>query len=130
VSQTFTSAAAAKSAITRQRLVKNEMVFALGVALLELTYRAPITSFLEEKDLNEEGKEDSMTKVAIAYRLAQQLNEYESDNYARAVLRCVNCNFDTFVFDFDDAEFREKFYEGVVVPLQKDFEHVTGVGKV
>jgi len=126
VSQTFTSAAAARAAITRQRLVKNETVFALGVALLELAYGAPIISFVEEEDLNEEGREDSMTKVSVATRLAHHLNMRESDNYARAVLRCVKCNFDTFAFDFDDAEFREKFYEGVVVPLQDDFEYVTG----
>jgi hypothetical protein len=70
-----------------------------------------------------------MTKASIATRLANELIKYESENYAKAVLRCINCSFDTFKFDFGDAEFREKFYEGVVVPLQEDFEHITK-GKV
>jgi hypothetical protein len=102
------------------------MVFALGVALLELAYGAPILSFMELQDLNDDGKEDSMTKVSIATRLARQLNENESENFAKAVQRCIICNFDTFSFDFENKEFREKFYEGVVVPLQEDYEHVTG----
>lgn len=130
VSRTFTSAAAVNAAITRQRLVKNETVFALGVALLDLAYGQPITSFVANEDLNEEGKEDSMTKVSVATRLAHQMNMRESENYARAVLRCVKCSFDTFAFDFDDSEFREKFYEGVVVPLQEDYEYVTGGRKI
>lgn len=115
-----------KAANKRRRCVKNEMVFALGVALLELTHGAPILSFKQPDDLNEEGKEDTMTEVSIATRLAQEINEHESDNYAKAVLRCVTCSFDTFNFDFDDREFREKFYQGVVVPLQQDYEYISG----
>lgn len=129
VSQTFSSSAAVTAASKRRRCVKNEMVFALGVALLELTYGAPVISFKEADDLNEEGKEDSMTEVSIANRLARELIEHESENYAKAVFRCITCNFDTFTFDFENGEFREKFYEGVVVPLQLDYEHATG-GKI
>jgi hypothetical protein len=126
VSQTFSSASQVAAAAKRRRLVKNEMIFALGVALLELAHGSSLLTFKEPEDLSEDGKEDSMTEVSIASRLARELNDYESENYARAVLRCITCNFDTFAFDFDDREFREKFYEGVVVPLQEDYEHATG----
>lgn len=126
VSQTFTSASQVAAAAKRRRLVKNEMVFALGVALLELSYGASIISFKEPEDLNEDGREDSMTEVSIATRLARELNNYESENYARAVLRCITCMFDTFAFDFDDREFREAFYQAVVVPLLEDYGHATG----
>jgi len=110
----------------RHRFVKNEMVFALGVALLELTHRCPILSFKEADDLNEFGQEDMMTEVSIATRLADNLNSFESENYAKAVLRCIRCSFDTFTYDLNNQEFRERFYEGVVLPLQLDYEHVTG----
>ncbi|CAI6341287.1 unnamed protein product [Periconia digitata] len=126
VSQTFTSASQVAAAAKRRRLVNNETVFALGVALLELAHGAPILSFKEPGDLNEDGKEDSMTEVTIASRLARQLNSYESENYARAVLRCITCTFDTFASDFTDQEFREAFFQAVVVPLQEDYEHATG----
>lgn len=126
VSQTFTSASQVAAVAKRRRLVKNETVFALGVALLELAHGASILSFKEPDDLNEDGKEDETTEVSIATRLARELNNYESENYARAVLRCITCTFDTFVFGFDKWEFREAFYQAVIVPLQEDYGHLTG----
>ncbi|KAF2464631.1 uncharacterized protein BDR25DRAFT_307145 [Lindgomyces ingoldianus] len=126
VSRTFDSSASSQAASKRRRCVKNEMIFALGVALLELTHGCPLLSLKEPEDLNEFGQEDIMTEVSIATRLADEINDLESENYAKAVLRCVRCNFDTFTYDFEDREFREKFYEGVVVPLQLDYEYATG----
>jgi len=126
VSQTFTSASQVAAAAKRRRLVKNEMVFALGVALLELAHGSSILSLKEPEDLSEDGKEDSMTEVSIANRLAQELNNYESENYARAARRCITCTFDTFAFDFNDREFREAFYHEVVFPLEEDYELATG----
>ena len=58
-----------------------------------------------------------------------RVHEVESENYAKAVLRCVRCSFDTFSFEFSDKEFRERFFEGVVLPLQADWEFATG-GKI
>jgi hypothetical protein len=126
VSRTFTSASQSAPAATRRRLVKNEMVFALGVALLELAHGVSISSFEIPEDLDDNGRADSMTEVSIATRLARDLNNCESENYARAVLRCITFTFDTFAFDFDNREFREAFYQSVVVPLQEDYNYVTG----
>jgi hypothetical protein len=126
VSQTFTSASQIAAAAKRRRLVKNETVFALGVALLELAHGASILTLKEPEDLGEDGKDDSMTEVSIANRLARELNNYESENYAWAVYRCITCSFDLFTFDFDDQKFQEAFYQGVVIPLQVDYGHATG----
>ncbi|KAF2242297.1 hypothetical protein BU26DRAFT_584494 [Trematosphaeria pertusa] len=125
VSLTF-SPSAIQTAAKRRRCVKNEQVFALGVALLELAHGSPLLSHITPDDLNDEGQQDSMTEVSIATRLADHINKFESENYARAVLRCIRFNFDSFSFDFKDKEFREKFFEGVVVPLQENWEFVTG----
>lgn len=67
-----------------------------------------------------------MTEVSIATRLADKIHEREMDNYAKAVLRCIRCSFDTFMCDFENRDFREKFFYGVVVPLRADFEYATG----
>lgn len=67
-----------------------------------------------------------MTQVSIATRLADRIHEREMENYAKAVLRCIRCNFDTFACDFEDREFREKFFEGLVAPLRADYEFATG----
>ncbi|CAN9468675.1 unnamed protein product [Alternaria alternata] len=126
VSQTFKSGSQAAPATPPRRLVRNEMVFALGIALLELAHGTSVSSFKEPEDLSENGEDDEMTEISIANRLARELNSYESTNYARAVLRCITCTFETFAFKFDEREFREAFYQEVVVPLQDDYAHATG----
>ena len=126
VSQTFGSSDSKAAIAKRRRCVKNEMVFALGVALLELSYGQPLASQQLPEDLNERGEADSMTGVSIATRLADRIHEREMENYAKAVLRCIRCNFDTFSCDFKDRKFSVNFYNGVVAPLKADYEYATG----
>ena len=111
-----------------RRFVKNETVFALGIALLELSFRAPLLSLLTPSDLDSAGHIDSLTEFSIATRLADEIHMRELPNYARAVTRCVRCSFDTFRCDFGEREFRERFYEGVVLPLREDWEYAVGDG--
>jgi hypothetical protein len=125
VSRTFDSPPMQTTMAKRRRCVKNETVFALGVALLELSYGQPLHSLKTPNDLNDDGMEDDMTEVSIATRLADRMHEREMENYAKAVLRCVRCSFDTFSCDFEDQGFREKFLNAVVTPLRADYEYVT-----
>ncbi|KAF2865617.1 hypothetical protein BDV95DRAFT_612491 [Massariosphaeria phaeospora] len=127
VSRTFDSPTVSPAVVKgRRSCVKNEHLFALGVALLEIAHGAPLMSLLTPEDLNDDGQQDSMTEFRVATRLADEIHEAESENYARAVLRCIRCNFDSFQADFGDQEFREKYFEGVIMPLQTDWEFVTG----
>ena len=109
----------------RRRLVKNEIVFALGIALLELSYAQPLFDLADPFDLDENGNRDIMTEYSTATRLAKEIHHRELPNYAKAVLRCVHCNFDTFSYDLSEQEFMARFYEGVVVPLREDWEYAT-----
>jgi hypothetical protein len=128
VSRTFASPSDLQNSnsTNRRRFVKNELVFALGVALLELSWGKPLLSLKDSKDLNDQGNEDSMTEFSIATRLADSIHNRELPNYAKAAVRCIRCTFDTFTYDFDDKDFRERFYEGVVMPLQEDYEYAMG----
>jgi hypothetical protein len=94
--------------------IKNEMVFALGVALLELSYGKPLLSFKTADDLDAQGNETSFTEFSIANRLIDDIRGRELPKYAEAVIRCIRCNFKTFTYSFDVNEFRECFYQGVV----------------
>ena len=125
VSQTFDSPPPQVAKLKKHRCVKNEMVFALGVALLELSYGQPLLSLKTPDDLNDQVIEDSVTEVSIATRLANRIHEREMENYAKPVLRCVGCNFDTFPCDLNDRSFREKFFNSVVRPLRNDYEYAT-----
>ncbi|KAI9690191.1 MAG: hypothetical protein M1822_009152 [Bathelium mastoideum] len=124
-SRTFGSPSTHAAIAQTRRCVKNEMVFALGVALLELSYGQRLVCLQTPDDLNDQGVEDSMTEVSIATRLADRIHEREMENYAKSVLRCVRCSFDTFSCDFKDQGFREKFFKGVVEPLRANYEYAT-----
>lgn len=109
---------------------KNEIVFALGIALLELSYGRPILSHKSDKDRSAEDLDGQVngtcfTEISIASRLTQEIGERELPNYANAVIRCVNCSFGTLTFSLNDDGFRESFYQGVVLPLQRDYDYAT-----
>lgn len=124
------SVSCARSAQLRPyRVMGNEMVFALGVALLELSYGKPILSLQTADDLDPHGKETRLTKELIARRLLGEIRDRESQNYADAVTRCISGNFGTLDLSLDNKEFREYFYRGVVLPLQGDYKHFTQPGK-
>lgn len=115
-----------KSAIPNsRRFTKNEMVFGLGIALLELSYGKPISWFKTADDLDDQGNETIYTEYFIASRLTEAIDKRELSKYAKAALRCVTCNFDTFTYSLDDSDFRERFYQGVILPLQQDYKYAT-----
>lgn len=121
-----TPAAVKSQRAYRRRLVKNEIVFALGVALIELSYAKALHNLTEAPDLDENGNRDIMTEYATVTRLAGNLHQRELPNYAKATTRCINFNFETLAYDLNDQDFRARFYEGVVMPLRADWEYATG----
>lgn len=74
-------------------------------------------------DLDPDGQVDLTTEYSIATRLAKDIHLRELPNYAKAASRCVELNFGTNVYDLTEGEFKERFYEGVVVPLKEDWEY-------
>lgn len=92
---------------------------------MELSWGDSILNLKTHEDLNDQGVEDSMLEFCIATRLADSIHLRELPNYARAVVRCIRCNFDAFTCDFEDRDFRDGFYEGVVVPLREDYGYAT-----
>jgi len=80
ISRTFGPTTTSIAIEKRRRCVKNELVFSLGVALLELSYRQPLLSLKTSDDLNEQGMEDSMTELSIATRLAYRIPGQEMEN--------------------------------------------------
>ncbi|KAF8531431.1 hypothetical protein BDD12DRAFT_800092 [Trichophaea hybrida] len=108
-------------------LLKNKMVFALGVALLEMSYGKHILSLKTAEDPEPQGYDSLLTKIYIANRLVGEIGARESKNYADAARRCIHCCFDTSHFDLDSKEFRDLFYQGVVLPLQRDYDFIHGI---
>ncbi|KAF5508312.1 hypothetical protein CGCF413_v003117 [Colletotrichum fructicola] len=62
----------------------NPRLFALAVALLELTYGAPLSSFREKGD-----GDDDFTELRIADRLTQRIKDREYGAFTSVVYRCM-----------------------------------------
>ncbi|KAH6878005.1 hypothetical protein BKA58DRAFT_465733 [Alternaria rosae] len=125
ISRDFPATATPPAHSQRMRIIKNSIIFALGVALLEISYGKPLQTFVTKEDLDDAtGNRTTFTEYLIAVRLAEGLRTRELTNYADATQRCIHCNFEASVFSLDDDDFRERFYQGVIMPLRKDYEYV------
>ena len=93
------------------------MVFTLSVILPELSWGKPLSDLKTAEDLNDQGKEDSITELSTASRLVDSMRTRELPNCAQAVTRCVSCDFSTPSYNFHDKDFRERYYEDVIIPL-------------
>ncbi|KAF7136982.1 hypothetical protein CNMCM5793_006733 [Aspergillus hiratsukae] len=96
--------------------VRNRTLFALGVALLELTYGAPLSARKADEDLN-----DVVTQVL---HLTSRIKDDELPRFARAVFRCIHPAPEGFEFSLADEGFRRRFVQEVVVPLKKDYDEL------
>ncbi|KAJ8113436.1 hypothetical protein OPT61_g4439 [Boeremia exigua] len=123
ISREFPSLGMKNSRNSKVRIIKNSMIFALGVALLEISHGKTLQQLATDDDL-ESGQRTAYTDYLVAERLAGGMHTRELPNYATATQRCVYCNFEASVFSLDDSDFRERFYQGVVVPLRKDYDYV------
>lgn len=100
-------------------LIENELVFALGVILIELAFQQPLANFKLACDTDAQGNDYPHTNLQIATRLVKDLQAMEGEKYADAARRCVKCNFDIHDYSLENVDFQEQFYSGVVQPLQE-----------
>ena len=100
--------------------VTNEAIFALGVALIEISFGVPILSLKEE---NCDPDLPGLTEFFIASRLVTEnvIKGRDHDKYAEVVLRCVKGQLSnvTSPLSLDDVKVQHSFYEDVIMPLDK-----------
>jgi hypothetical protein len=101
-------------------LIRNEIIFGLGVTLIELSLGRPLRHFQTEEDLGPNGEPNFLTDLSIAQRLVmRQIHETEGARYANTTNRCINCLFDEIDPNLEDEQFRQAFYQSTVVPLRE-----------
>lgn len=107
--------------------VRNELIFWLGVTLIELSLGKPLAWFQTEDDLGYQQERNIITDLCIARRLLKaDVHANEGDRYTETVNRCINCIFEGLEPSLEDAKFRQAFYEGVVVPLREVRDNFIG----
>lgn len=104
--------------------VQNEMVFALGVTLIELCFGQPLHTLKTQADLDPQGNDYICTEWLIATRLLRELELREPNKYTEATTRCLLFKFDTIATSLNDPVFQEQFYKGVVTPLSELYDAV------
>ncbi|EPE36148.1 hypothetical protein GLAREA_05486 [Glarea lozoyensis ATCC 20868] len=99
-------------------VIQNETIFSLGVSLIELCFGSSLEALREEEDVS---LNPQLTAYMTARRLLSQVYEESGNRYGDAVRRCVNCEFDHRKPSLEVETFRDKFFSGVVVPLEEDW---------
>ena len=130
VSGAFSTAATARQEVQRQMmydLVRNETLFSLGILLIELCLGQSFESLRSDEDpLNAQRTPDIFTEWSAAKRLLQSVYNEAGTRYGDATRRCILCEFDERETTLDNETFRQKFYEGVIIPLEDDVKAFEG----
>lgn len=128
VSQRFRGAVQPAASVVPHRMgriIRNQTLYALGVALIELYYRKPIAELRQDVDGPQKtgnASEDLLTEFNTADRLAEDLLSEAGLRYSDAVRRCIHCDFDQRSRSLEDTKFQTAVYQGVVSQLQKDYQ--------
>jgi hypothetical protein len=106
-------------------LIRNQVLFALGVVLIELLYGMPI----EELQTPQDASSNSGIAWRVAERLIreQQIELRSGIHYANAVRKCIRCDFDMAQWRLEDHDFQQAVYSGVVVPLERTLRRFTSI---
>ncbi|EXJ86596.1 hypothetical protein A1O3_03549 [Capronia epimyces CBS 606.96] len=97
-------------------VVRNRLLFSLGIMLLELAFHKPLVELMVEgdRDLAYSGN----TEYLAAERLARQVSAHMGPRYAEVVRKCIHCDFGCG-FDMKQSRLREGYYRDVVCELEK-----------
>ncbi|KAF7503395.1 hypothetical protein GJ744_003917 [Endocarpon pusillum] len=112
--------------IVRTLRSRNHGVFILGVSLVEVFFHKRLHEMYAAADLDFEGKETEETPYLALERLIYKIRQKAGDRYGNAVRRCIRCEFDQWYDDINCADFRQAFYQKVVVPLEENWRTFTG----
>jgi hypothetical protein len=102
---------------TRNRtLIRNPILFGLGVIFLELAYEAPLRSL--KKSVDVDLQEERNTDYYIADRVHLAASRLLGGRYAEVARKCVHCDFGRGS-DLNDVRLQEVFYREVVEELEE-----------
>lgn len=108
----------------KQSIIKNDSLFSLGVALLELAYGKPLSSFQTDDAPDGNGNQHDLTRYLVADRLTKKLLDEDSPNFASAVSSCIDPVSETREFDLANEGFRKRYFKDVILPLQEDYDQL------
>ena len=99
-------------------VVRSEVLFALGVTLIELCFGKT----LADMHVPEDGDpEEATTEMKTALRLCSSVYSEMGTSYGDAVRRCLYQPFDVRDLSLDNEELQQKVFDDIVTPLNDDW---------
>lgn len=98
---------------------RNEMLFHLGVVLLELGFSQPWPDLRQRALAKLPPEQQSNNRVAEKLAQENELRDRMGLNYCRIVRKCLACDFGLGEDNFSDAELQGAFLVDVVMALEK-----------
>lgn len=97
-------------------IIRNPVLFGLGVMLLELAYQAPLRTLQKPIDL-EKGETQGFADYFTAHRLVDRSYRMVSKSYKTIISKCLHCDFG-HDSDFASPALQEAFYHDVINGLE------------
>jgi hypothetical protein len=107
---------ARSNTLPSRTLIRNQLLFRLGVMLLEIAFQKPLDEMKETTDTD--GQDDSNADFWAADRLRHQVSACLAPRYAEVVRKCIHCDFGKD-FDLTATKLQEAFYQDVVCELKR-----------
>ncbi len=108
-------------------LIRSEVLFALGLTLIELCFGQTLAEMQIPKDVN---SIEAFTSYQTATRLLDYVYDESGNRYGDVVRRCLQCPFDVRDASLDNEEFQQAVFESIVTPLAEDMQDFNGGSRV
>nr|XP_001397435.2 hypothetical protein ANI_1_1438144 [Aspergillus niger CBS 513.88] len=99
-----------------RQLIRNPVLFGLGIMFIELTHQVPITALEEHVDQVKGGTRD-FVEYFTADRLVTHSNQIVSNGFREIIRKCLHCDFG-HNSDFSSPALQEAFHRDVIVGLE------------
>ena len=103
------------STIPSPTVVRNAVLFRLGVMMLEIAFAHPLSDMTIDHDRL--SSNSAITEFFTADRLGREVARLMGPKYAEITRKCIHCNFGCD-FDLKLPKLREGFYHGVIRELE------------
>lgn len=106
-------------------LIRNRLLFSLGVMLLELAYQAPLHSLQKPTDVDAHVAPN--TDYHIADRVRHEAASILGPRYAEVIRKCIQCDFGRGD-DLGETRLQEGFHQDVICELEELEERFRNFG--
>ena len=111
----------------RDRSIRSDVLFALGLTLIELCFGATMENLQTAED---DDPNTFIVKLNPAHRLLNLVYREMGDVYGDVVRRCLLQPFDVRELNLDNEDVQQQVYDGIVAPLTDALNDFLGMSKI